>query len=64
MDSFSPYDLTAALHSAIETARKTGEARYVVQTAMGYQIRKELGLALYNAWKINADGGNKLLLRT
>lgn len=57
MDTFSPYDITSALESAIKAARFTGEARYVVQTAYGYQIRKELGLAFYNKWKINADGG-------
>jgi hypothetical protein len=57
MDTFHPYDLTSALQSAIETARREGEARYVIQTAWGYRVTKELGLVLYNAWKINADGG-------
>jgi hypothetical protein len=56
MDTFTPYDLTSAFHSAIDTARKTGQVRYVVQTAWGYTIRRELGLALYQAWKVNADG--------
>lgn len=56
MDTYTPYDLTAALESAIDTARRMGEVRYVIQTAIGYQIRKNPGLVLYQAWKINADG--------
>lgn len=56
MDTFNPYDLTSALESAISAARRSGSARYVVQTCYGYQVRKELGLALYKAWSINADG--------
>lgn len=56
MDTFSPYDLTAAFQSAIRTARDTGTCRYVIQTAVGYQIRKEQGLVLYMGWKVNADG--------
>jgi len=56
MGSYNAYDLTSALEDAITCARRSGEARFIVQTCYGYQMRKELGLAFYKAWHINADG--------
>jgi hypothetical protein len=56
MGSYQAYDLTSALEDAVTCARRSGETRFVVQTCYGYQIRKELGPALYDAWQVNADG--------
>jgi hypothetical protein len=56
MDTFSPYDLDSALESAIKTALRTQEQRYVLQTARGYQVSKSMGHALYCVWAISPAG--------
>jgi len=56
--SCGPYDLSGIFDEAISHSRRSGEACYIVQNAMGYTIERELRLPLlYRVWKINADGG-------
>lgn len=55
--SYQSYDLASAFEAGIEAARRAGEARYVIQDALGYNVEKTLRLPLkYNGWKVNADG--------
>ena len=48
------YDLSGALESAQNAAKRTNRVRYVVTTPMGYQIvSKPPKKVLYKVWKLD-----------